>query len=472
MALIDNITNNLVGVIMCGGSGTRLWPLSRESYPKQFLKIQGNKWNMFQLSVLRLIKLNLKKLIIISSKKIEFLIEKSLKEINVENYLLINEPFKKDTTAAICVCSQVCDINDTIIFISADHIWNDEKFKECVEKGTLFVEKQFVFFGIKPNYPETGFGYIEIDKNNNVVRFTEKPDSETAVKFLKGNNYFWNSGNFLINNKNLQYEFLNHTPIIFQQIKKTIDNSNKADNVLNLNPEYFKDIESISIDFSIMEKNKNGKCIIYDSLWSDIGSHKSMYDNTEKDSNNSNIIENLYLQNCNNCFFQSENKDKIIAGIDLGNTCIVDTDDALLICNLTSTQKIKDIIQKIKTKNKKVLEYHNLVFRPWGWYKNIEGNDNSGYKVKRICVYPGKRLSLQSHKKRSEHWVIIKGVANVQVGEDNHILNQNQHVYIPIGVLHRLENKTNEMVELIETQIGSYLGEDDIIRYQDDFGRC
>lgn len=469
----------LIVVIMCGGNGSRLWPLSRKALPKQFLKLTDNERTMFQLSCLRVKSLKYSKLVIICNQEHFFLAEQQLLELNIKNYQIIGEPEGRNTAPVIAIASQICPDNSNILVISADHVFNDSLFCETVYKGLRAVSQGIVTFGVRPTYPSTGFGYMNYSKSNSnddifdLINFIEKPQKEKAQEYLDEENYLWNSGNFLFSNKIMRQEFEKLCPKLWCEVSEVVQKCTSLDSkYIKLDKEKFSKLnpEDLSIDYAIMEKHTCGKVVIYDGLWRDIGSFDSLHEykvsklcgNVHKGS--------VYSDNCRDCFVQTYN-DKIVATIGLNNLVIVDTEDALLVSNKSNSQDIKKIVSQLKKDKKEQILFHTKVYRPWGYYININGNDNSGSKVKRIVVYPGKRLSLQSHNKRSEHWVITKGHARVQVGEKFYDLTVNEHIFIPVTEKHRMENTTSELVEFVETQIGTYLGEDDIIRYQDDFGR-
>ena len=452
---------------MCGGNGTRLWPLSRNKLPKQFLKLTNEKYTMFQLTCLRVKTLSYEKLLVICNEQHMFLAKQQLEDLGIHNYQIIGEPFGKNTAAAIATASILSDINSDLLVMSSDHIWDDNIFIDCVNKGLKLYNNDIITFGIKPTYPETGYGYINYS-GDKLLKFQEKPNKETAEEYLSNGSYLWNSGNFLFSNKNLKDEFNKYANDIYSSVKLTLDNSNKS-NEIKLNSEYFDKVRDESIDYAIMEHQTDAKIIIYDGYWSDIGSFKSLYDHLEKDDNGNVLEGDVKSIDTNNSLIKSENK--LVTALGINNLVVIDTRDTLLIADKERSQDVKLFVKELNKENRGEALIHAKAYRPWGWYINIDGNDYNGSKVKRIGVYPGKRLSLQSHNKRSEHWVIVKGNAKVQVGEDIHVLHKNQSIYIPIGVLHRMENIGDEMVEFIETQIGDYLGEDDIVRYQDDFGR-
>jgi len=457
-------------VIMCGGAGSRLWPKSRDLLPKQFLKLTDPNFTMFQLNCKNALNLSPDKFIIVCNNSHNFIIENQLIDLGINNYVIISEPFGKDTSAAIASASLVSEPDDLLIVLTADHVWEETEFKNIMQRGIETVDNQsIVFIGIQPKYPETGYGYILRGENGNVLKFVEKPGKELAEKYVADGNYFWNSGVFLFLNNTIISEFAEHAPDIYNDVSKTIENSIVLDKNIKLNSEMFSLVRSISIDYSIMENNKFGKIVAYNGYWCDIGSFQSLYNHMDKNDDSNVTVGDVITLETKNSYIESENR--LITTIGIDNLIVIDTRDALLIVEKDKSQMVKDLVKEMKVKNRTELQYHAKVFRPWGWYINVEGGDDIGFKVKRIGVYPGKRLSLQSHNKRSEHWVIVKGKAKVQVGEDFLHLEPNFHVFIPKNTLHRMENVGDELVEFIETQIGSYLGEDDIVRYEDDFGR-
>lgn len=457
---------------MCGGSGTRLFPLSRKLLPKQFLKLTNNKFSMFQLTVKRAIMNNINHIYVVSNVKHNFMIREQMAELNINNYTIISEPFGKDTCAAITSASLISNASN-ILVMSSDHVWEDNVFSDAVIKA-VDINSSVTVFGIVPTYPETGYGYINYE-GNKLIKFVEKPDIDTAKKYVESKNYLWNSGNFVFNRKFLLEKLKLTASDIIEDVANTIDASKRVNNEIILNKEVFEKVRSISIDYAVMEHVTDGNVIPYTGYWSDIGNFKSLHMHQTKDTNDNYIDATNMSLSTTNSMIMSDNKDKLILTNNIKDLTIIDTRDCLYIGNTDSSQDVKKLVNKMKVDEnntiKDMLNVHAKAYRPWGWYINLEGKNSDGFKIKRIGVYPGKRLSLQSHKHRSEHWVIVKGTARVQVGEDQLILHKNQHVYIPVGVLHRMENIGEDMVEFVETQIGDYLGEDDIVRYQDDFGR-
>lgn len=463
---------DLTVVIMCGGNGTRLWPISRKLLPKQFLKLTGDL-TMFQLSCKNAMNLEPKKLIIVCNGKHYHIIEKQIKELGIDNYLIISEPQGRDTCAAITSASLLAE-DGNILVITADHIWDNNIFKDTVKDGLNKIKerKTIAFIGIKPTYPETGYGYIKSKKDKKfikVVEFKEKPDSSLAKKYVRKGVYYWNSGVFLFQKDIMLEELRKSKPDIVLNVLKSIKSGDTTEKIVKLDNKLFSDVESISIDYAVMEKQTNGILLPYTGYWCDIGSFEAIFNHMKKDDNNCVLTDDTISIDSKNCLVMTENQKVGLVGCN--NLAVISTRDALLVCDKGQSQKIKQLVGVLKKNKSHLTEYHTKVFRPWGWYVNVEGDDYGGFKVKRIGVYPGKRLSLQSHDKRSEHWVIVKGKAKVQVGKDFLILHPNQHVYIPKETLHRMENIGTDLVEFVETQIGEYLGEDDIKRYEDDFGR-
>lgn len=459
-------------VIMCGGSGTRLFPLSRKLLPKQFLKLTDKNLSMFQLTVKRAIMNNINHIYVVSNVKHNFMIREQMEELCVSYYTIISEPFGKDTCAAITSASLISKAHN-ILVMSSDHVWEDNVFADVVMKA-VDINKSVTVFGILPTYPETGYGYIKYN-GNQLVKFVEKPDIITAKMYVESKQYLWNSGNFIFNREFLLEKLKLTAFDIILDVDTTINTSKKVNNEIILDKDMFEKVRSISIDYAVMEHVTDGNVIPYIGYWSDIGSFKSLHMHQKKDTSDNYIDATNMSLSTTNSMIMSDNKDKLILTNNIKDLTIIDTRDCLYIGNTDSSQDVKNLVNKMKVDEnntiKDMLNVHAKAYRPWGWYINVEGKNEDGFKIKRIGVYPGKRLSLQSHKHRSEHWVIVKGTARVQVGEDQLILHKNQHVYIPVGVLHRMENIGEDMVEFVETQIGDYLGEDDIVRYQDDFGR-
>ena len=470
-------------VILSGGSGSRLWPKSREKMPKQLLDLT-NEYTMLQNTILRVNKYTDDdiRIYIICNKDHTFIIEKQVLDLNINHKItIINEPIGRDSGPAICISALLGHLDDTTIIVPCDHVFDDNEFINCCKESDKYIGESIITFGIKPTHVETGYGYIQMGLKNETQQFIEKPNYELAKTYFESGNYYWNGGIFLFQNKNMITCFQKYAPDILETCMETIKNTSfdlSESNIVYLAPDIFKTCRAISVDYCIMEllcKDTDseicGITIPYHSYWNDIGSYSALYNQLDKDENKNVIKTDFIGIDTKNCYIQSNNPNYLITTIGIDNVVIVSTDDALLVCNKDKTQDVKKIVDSLKKEDRIERLYHTTVFRPWGWYKNIEGNDNSGFKVKRIAVYSGKRLSLQSHNHRSEHWVIVKGSGKVQVENDFYILKANDHIFIPQKALHRIENIGDELLEFTETQIGAYLGEDDIIRYEDDFGR-
>jgi len=465
-------------IILAGGKGTRLFPYSREFYPKQFLKIIDNE-SLFQKTVKRSLKIvnNTKDIVIITNKEYRFYLEQQLDEISVKIDNIIFEPISRNTAPAIAYAvkwllekSKVNE-NEVIFIFPSDHLISPiEKFIEYVNKAERIAKQGYIVtFGIRPTKPETGYGYIEagesIGQAYKVIRFHEKPDIETAQKYLTTGNYYWNSGIFSFTVKTILEEFRKYIPKIYDYIKKL-----NFENFIN----YFERMPDISIDYAIMEKTDKAVVLPVNIIWSDVGSWDSIYDILEKDENKNVKIGNIIDINTKNSLIIGENK--TIAAINVEDLIILDTEDILVIVKRGESQKIKNLVNILKKKpaTKKLTELHKIVYRPWGSYTELEKGER--YKIKHITVKPGGQLSLQMHYHRSEHWVIIKGTAKVILEDSNgklkeFFIHENESIFVPKTRKHRLINPGKIPLEVIEVQVGEYIEEDDIVRYDDIYNR-
>lgn len=438
-------------IILAGGNGTRLWPLSRMLMPKQFLKLFDDK-SLFQLTCKRNKSLSDKNCII-SNEEQYFLALDQLEEINQKSDNFLLEPIGKNTAPAIALACFDLKKDDIVLVVPSDHLIKNEKaYKQAIEKAKEETKKDnLVTFGIKPTFLETGYGYIEAD-GLHVKNFHEKPSREKAKEYIEKGNYYWNSGMFCFKAGIYLAELKTHAEEIYLTCKKAYENK-KGKNPIRINKTLMDKIPSQSIDYAVMEKSKKVKVIPCDMGWNDVGSFDALSNELKNDENNNLII--------------SENK--TIELIDIKDTIVVDTNDSLLICKKGSTQKVKQAYEKVKQKNKELVIVHKTAHRPWGTYTVLEEDD--GYKIKRIVVKPHKKLSLQKHFHRNEHWIVISGTATVTIGETKKYVRPNESTYIKMGEIHRLENEGKIPVVLIEAQVGEYTGEDDIIRIEDDFQR-
>jgi mannose-1-phosphate guanylyltransferase len=453
-------------IILCGGSGTRLWPLSRALYPKQFYPLfEGH--SLFQRTIQRNLAHTEEFLVVVNQEQF-FMAEDQFRALksNVKARFIL-EPEGRNTAPAIALAALAAQPQDELLVVPSDHlIHNSEAYLQSVSAARKFAQAgSLVTFGIRPAHPETGFGYIEAN-GNDVACFREKPDLATAESYVKSGKHFWNSGMFCFTAQSYLSALQAHAPKMYEASlaawKEAAHNS-----PVRINAELMRAIPSDSIDYAVMEKAKNTKVVPADMGWSDLGSFDALYDSLPKDAHgNSQSPDVLHLNSQRNLVVGGK---RLISTIDVEDLVIVDTPDALLVTKRGSTQKVKDIVNKLKTDKHELTHVHTTAHRPWGSYTILSETPN--FKVKSIVVKPGARLSLQKHAKRSEHWVVVQGRAWVTVGENTFPLERNQSTYIPVGEVHRLENREQEDLTLIEAQVGDYLGEDDIVRLVDDYKR-
>ena len=471
----------IVPIILCGGSGLRLWPLSRESYPKQFLCLnKENKFSLLQNTIKRISSLkNLKKPILVCNEEHRFIVAEQMREINIDDFIILLEPFGRNTAPAITLAalkSLELDEDPTLLVLSSDHeIKNTKKFLEVIDMGLKYSQiNKLVTFGVIPKSPEIGYGYIKAKKpfedkieGLNIESFIEKPDKETAQKLIKDNRFTWNSGMFMFKSKEIIKEINKFSPEILICCRNSIGKS-KFDLVFQrLDKSSFRKCEDVSIDIAVMEKTSRGIVIPLDAGWSDIGSWEVLWDTSIKDIDGNYTEGKVILEKTKNSYLKSENR--LIVGIDLSDLIVVETRDAILISNKNSSQKVKNIVKYLKRNKIPEGKTHTKVYRPWGHYLSVV--ESNRWRVKLITVKPGEKLSLQMHHHRSEHWVVVNGTAKVEVNNKVEVLTENQSVYIPLGSKHRLSNPGKILLQLIEVQSGSYVGEDDIVRFDDIYGR-
>ena len=478
----------LTPILMAGGGGARLWPLSREHYPKQFLKLREK--TLFQNTLLRLDGLEaLVEVLppfIICNEAHRFLVIDQGLQISKTLETIILEPEGRNTAPALTIAALHQNQNDNdsiIIMMPTDHIVTEiESFHMAVKAGVEMAKNDYlVTFGIKPSQPETGYGYIQtankIETFNDqdvfaISRFMEKPDLSLAKQYLESGNYLWNSGMYMMKASVWLEKIQQCQKPIYDACAKAFKAGETDGVFFRLDEQSFCQSPDNSIDYAVMEKlatDSNEKLAVLpvDIGWSDVGDWSSIWRIKNKDNNNNYIEGDAITEETKNCFIRSERG--LIATIGCEDMIIIDSDDAILIADKNKTQDIKDIVHRLEKNDRNEHIKHRKSFRPWGHYDLIDAGKN--FKVKRLTVYPGKRLSLQLHLKRSEHWVVVKGVATVTKGEEEFLLHENESTYIPPETKHRLENTGDNVLEIIEVQSGSYLGEDDIVRYDDDFGR-
>lgn len=469
--------NKMYPVILSGGSGSRLWPLSRPLYPKQFIALHSDK-TLFQDTVLRLSALELSNPIVVCNEEHRFIVAENMRMIDQEPQDIILEPVGRNTAPAIAVAAIAAlkhDEDALLLVLPADHvIENVDAFGKAVETAQKMAEEgHLVTFGIKPTEPHTGYGYIEsgdeIDEGAyKLAAFKEKPDLETARSFVESGNYLWNSGMFCFKASTYLAELEKHHADIVTHARASVSGSEEDLDFIRLDTKEFEKCEDISVDYAVMEKTDNAVMVSLDAKWSDVGSWDAVWKVCEKDENNNVCVGDIITQDTKNCFIRGRHK--LVCTLGLEDMIVVDTKDALLVAHKKDVQGVKDIVNKLKKDERKEAKHHRTVYRPWGHYDSIDFGERD--QVKRISVKPGAKLSIQKHFHRSEHWIVVKGTAKVTKGEETLMISENESVYLPVGIIHALENPGKIMLELIEVQTGSYLGEDDIVRLEDIYGRA
>ena len=468
----------IIPVILSGGSGTRLWPLSRKQYPKQYLLL-AEEQTMLQATLQRLEGLeNLADPIIICNIEHRFLVAEQLQKIGIKNPTILLEPVGKNTAPAIAAAAHYIASDHQMLVLSADHVIQDiPAFHKAIKIASKQAEHgKLVSFGITPAFPHTGYGYIKTEKTMResprasavkIEQFSEKPNQQTAEQYLKEGNYLWNSGMFLFQADHLLKELTIHAKEIVETTQQSIKNAIEDLDFIRLEHESFAATISDSIDYALMEKTDRAVVVPLDAGWNDIGSWTALYEIGEKDSDNNVIKGDVLTMDTINSYIHADHH--MIAAVGVENLIIIDTADATLITTKEQAQQVKGIVEQLQQQDRCEEQLHRKVYRPWGWYDSID--KESRFQVKRICVKPGASLSLQKHYHRAEHWIVVSGTAKITNGEKTELLSENQSTYIPIGTLHRLENPGKLPLEMIEVQSGSYLGEDDIERHGDHYGR-
>ena len=467
----------IVPVILSGGSGTRLWPLSRKQYPKQYLPLAGDN-TMLQETILRLNGLeNLTDPIIVCNADHRFLVAEQCQQIDIKNPTILLEPIGRNTAPAIAAAAlqSIKDSNDAVLLVlSADHVIQDvEAFHQAINIASNQARSgKLATFGIVPTDANTGYGYIKSSKDNadgayKVEEFVEKPDLQTAQSYLEQGNYLWNSGMFMFKIDTFISELTTHSPDIVKSVNNAINNAEQDLDFIRLDKQAFESSPSDSIDYALMEKSDNVVVVPLDAQWNDIGDWSALYDIGTKDNNGNVIQGDVFTEETTNTYINANHH--MVATIGVQDLVIIDTPNATLISAKDKAQEVKKIVEQLQHQDREERYYHRKVYRPWGWYESIEVDVH--FQVKRLHVNPGAKLSLQMHYKRAEHWVVVSGEATAINGEDVLTLTEGESTYIPVRTTHGLENKTNERLEIIEVQSGTYLGEDDIVRFEDIYGR-
>ena len=480
------MVNQIIPIILAGGTGSRLWPLSRESYPKQFLSLADEEGlTLLQKTYKRIENLeNISKPIIICNEEHRFIVGDQIREINTEPLAIILEPSRRNTAPAITIAAIKAveyykeeEIDPILLILSSDHYIEDvDEFQKSIQKSIYAAKKGgLVIFGIMPYHPATGYGYIKAEKElktNNylpekVEKFIEKPDLKTARLLFENKKYSWNSGMFVCKASSILQELSKFTPDIVENCQQCLKKSYYDLDFLRLDKFSFAKCKDISIDVAVFEKTKKAYVLPLDCGWDDIGNWESLLNVSKKDMDFNSVKGNIILKDTKSSLIISE--EKLLVSLGVKDLIIIDTKDALLVANKNSSQEVKNIVSILNKKKLKEGRQHKKIYRPWGYYETIEAGEN--WQIKKIIVKPNASLSLQMHKHRSEHWIVVEGTAKVQVNEEIRYLSKNESIYVPIESKHRLSNSEEKPLVLIEVQTGNYLGEDDIIRLDDIYGR-
>ncbi len=483
--MVSKTVKKIIPIILAGGTGSRLWPLSRKSFPKQFLNLLDNEYTMLQRTYKRVENLgNVSRPIVICNEEHRFIVGHQMKEINIEPLEILLEPEGRNTTPAITIAAlkaidiyKNTEIDPILLILSSDHQIKDINNFHLAIKSSIELSSRdnLIIFGVSPTYPATGYGYIKSEKKldihelnpSRVEKFIEKPDEKTAKNFIKDQKYSWNSGMFVFKATAILNEIKSFAPEVLENCKKCLDKSKVDLDFLRLEERSFKNCENTSIDISVFEKTKKAFVIPLNCGWDDLGNWESLWKISEKDPDGNSLNGKVLVQDTKDSLIRSE--DKLVVGIGLENVVIVETKDAVLVANSKSSQDVKNIVSLMNEKGFHEGQNHKFVYRPWGSFLSIE--ESNTWQIKKIEVNPGAALSLQMHFHRSEHWVVVAGTAQVEIGNFKKIIGTNESVYIPLGAKHRLSNPTKLPLTLIEIQSGSYLGEDDIKRFEDKYGR-
>lgn len=460
-------------VLLSGGSGTRLWPLSREAYPKQFLALAGDD-TMLQATWQRVADIADAAPIVVAGEEHRFLVAEQLRQIGAPTPAILLEPVGRNTAPAIAAAAMQAlrDGDDPLLLVlPSDHVVRDaEAFRAAVQKAMPAAKQgALVTFGIVPDAPEIGFGYIQAaggDGVQRVLRFVEKPDAATAQAYLDAGGYYWNSGMFLLRASRYLEELRKFRPDIVAATQSAFDAAQRDGDFIRLDKAAFAACPSDSIDYAVMEKTDAAMVLPVDIGWNDVGSWSALWEVSEQDADGNAHHGDVISIDSRNSYAYAR---RLVALVGVEDLVVVETDDAVLVARKDRVQQVKDVVAQLKAEQRTQAALHREVHRPWGSYDSIDMAE--GFQVKRIKVKPGARLSLQSHTRRAEHWIVVRGIARVTRDNDVFELFANQSTYIPIGAKHRLENPGSEMLELIEVQSGDYLGEDDIVRYEDVYGR-
>lgn len=467
---------NTYPIILAGGTGSRLWPLSREAFPKQFLSF-NNDLTLLQATIQRLQPLDYETPLVISNENHRFIVAEQLRQMNVLASNIMLEPVGRNTAPAIALAAFYLmqqDKDAALLVLAADHLIVDtQAFCNSIKQAESFIQAdKLVTFGIVPNKPETGYGYIRCGDSLSEVAykvdaFVEKPNLETAQKYIASQQYLWNSGMFAFKASTYLTELKKFRPDIYEICEQSLVSTEKDLDFIRVNADIFKTCPEDSIDYAVMEKTQDSMVIPMDAGWNDVGAWSSLWEVTPKNKEGNVLKGDVLTVNSRNNYIYAEQG--LVATVGINDMVVVQTKDAVLVAAKDAVQDIKKVVSSLKASNRSEYKLHREVYRPWGKYDSIDSSVR--YQVKRITVKPGQKLSVQMHHHRAEHWVVVTGTARVMVDDNEQLITENESVYIPLGAKHYLENPGKIDLELIEVQVGPYLGEDDIVRFEDRYGR-
>ena len=471
----------LIPIILSGGSGTRLWPLSRELYPKQLLPLVG-KGTMLQETLARVAGVeDVGAPIVVCNESHRFLVAEQLRAMGTEPQAIVLEPMGRNTAPAVAVAAmsavssspEGAKSDPVLLVLPADHVIQDAKaFRAAVAVGLVAAQQgKLVTFGVVPTKPETGYGYIRRAAGEgptySIAQFVEKPDLPTATRYVESKDYFWNSGMFMFKGSVVLDQLRELSPAIYQACAQAFTAAKRDLDFTRLPPKEFAACPSDSFDYAVMEKTKHGVVVPLDAGWSDVGSWSALHEAIPADSEGNVRLGDVLTEDAHGCYLQSTSR--LVAAVGLTDHVVVETKDAVLVAPKNRVQDVKRLVDQLKKDGRYETSLHREVFRPWGSYDSIDSGDR--FQVKRLTVKPGASMSLQLHHHRAEHWIVVQGTARITRGDETFLLEENQSTYIPLGTQHRIENPGKITLHIIEVQSGSYLGEDDIVRFEDRYGR-